>query len=130
MGLDNGIIIKSNKEIKAPFWVKLDFFNNLDRTRAEVCYWRKCWGIRNLIIDELNNGDEDFFEYRLLVSDIHNIRKVLKYFNNRKRWTRFGHSIWDWDEIKWKLVYQQMNLYWLARYMEKNEVEVYFYDSY
>ena len=130
MGLDNGIIIKANKEIKAPFWVKLDFFNNLNRTRAEVCYWRKCWGIRNLIIDELNNGDEDFFEYRLSVSDIHNIRRVLKYFNNRKRWTRFGQSIWDWDEIKWKLVYQQINLYWLAQYMEKNEVEVYFYDSY
>ena len=60
MGLENGIVIKSNKEIKAPFWIKLDFFNNLDRTRAGVCYWRRCYGLRDRIVDILIEKKGDF----------------------------------------------------------------------
>lgn len=130
IGLDNGIIINSNKEIKAPFWVKLDFFNNLDRTCAEVCYWRKCWGLRNCIIDTLIEKEEDFYDCPLNVSDINNILEIIQYFIVPSNWEREGRSIWSWDEIKWRLLQQWINLHWLARYMEKNEIEVYFYDSY
>lgn len=42
----------------------------MQHDHAEVCYWRKCWGIRNLIIDELVDNEEDFGEYELSITDV------------------------------------------------------------
>lgn len=102
----------------------------MQHNHAEVCYWRKCWGIRNLIIDELVDSNEDFGEYELSITDVNNIRRVLAYFNSAKRWARYDHSIWEWKEIRFILLRQRVRLLWLARYMKKNNVKVYFYDSY
>lgn len=130
MGLDNGIVIKANKEIKAPFWIHLEYFDSMQHNHAEICYWRKCWGIRNLIIDKLIDDKEDSGEYELSITDVNNIRRVLAYFNSAKKWERDSDSIWEWKEIRFTLLRQRVRLLWLTRYMKKNNVKVYFYDSY
>lgn len=130
MGLDNGIVIKANKEIKAPFWVKLDFYNNLNRNTAEVCYWRKCYGLRRKILDSFPCHDEEAGGIFLCRDDVEDIAKIIQSFCDPNNWEKTGDSIWQWQEIKWTLLQQWINLHWLARYMKHNDVEVYFYDSY
>ena len=100
------------------------------RDQAEVCYWRKCWGIRDLIIDKIGRSESDLGEYKLTITDINNIRRAIKYFNTSRKWSRYGHSVWEWREMRFILLRQRIYLRWLARYMKKNDVKVYFYDSY
>ena len=52
MGLDNGIIVKNKykellEELGPDNWGK---YKSKDDDDYDLCYWRKCWGIRNAII--------------------------------------------------------------------------------
>ena len=126
MGLDNGIVFQNDVGIDAPFWVKIESCN-YDET--EVCYWRKCWGIRNAVINLFDN--EDQYMYMLDRDTVIQIGKILKQFSNKKYWETHGHSIWEWSEIKRRLRRQRIALHWLARCMKKYpDLYVYFYDSY
>ena len=128
MGLDNGIVLKV-KSTELPLWVQkmIEFtpYNGVD-----ICYWRKCWGLRDTILTKVvyDYGDS---RYNLLEGDIHEIRKILRYFSNRKRWEDEGRSIWAYEDIRRRLFKQRIVLWWLERYLRKNPtVECYFYDSY
>lgn len=130
MGLDNGIILKVNPATIS----NLNKLVVLDKTygdnpNTEICYWRKCWGIRNAIIEKFHFPN-DCGEFKLDVEDIPVVIKILFDFYGKEEWEE-ADSIWEWEEFKDTLRQQIMNLTWLFGYMLANpEVEVYFYDSY
>ena len=130
MGLDNGITIyKKNLNssiILNESFIPLDY---------EVCYWRKCWGIRNDIISYLHNTheiQEDLYEYELTLEDLQAIYDILLSWYNKKKWNESGRSIWDWKTIKEQLRYDCNRLAYLIAKKEVygDDLPVYFYDSY
>ena len=128
MGLDNGIILRdiNPKELVVNKLINLD---NLEDTSAEICYWRKCWGIRNAIVGKLHFNDNE--ESKLDIEDIPVIIKILFDFYGQTEWEEDADSIWEWDEFKDILRQQIFNLMWLYDYMlEHSNAEVIFYDSY
>lgn len=128
MGLDNGIILRDvkSKELVVNKLINLD---NLEDTSVEICYWRKCWGIRNAIVEKLHLNDGE--ESKLDVEDIPVIIKILFDFYGQTEWEEDADSIWEWDEFKDTLRQQIFNLVWLYNYMlEHSDAEVIFYDSY
>ena len=128
MGLDNGIILRdvNSKELVVNKLINLD---NLEDTSVEICYWRKCWGIRNAIVEKLHLNDGE--ESKLDVEDIPVIIKILFDFYGQTEWEEDADSIWEWDEFKNTLRQQIFNLMWLYNYMlEHPNAEVIFYDSY
>lgn len=136
MGLDNGIKLKvKNKKVFKPFFVKFDDFDFIEG--IEVCYWRKCWAIRNDIINVLNrnhfNGvrNQNRYKWPVKSSDINDIIRVIKSWRNQKRWDAYAESIWEYEEIKDRLRQQITSLRWLKYYLKFHpNVECYFYDSY
>lgn len=128
MGLDNGIILRdvNPKELVVNKLINLD---NLEDTSAEICYWRKCWGIRNAIVEKLHFNDNE--ESKLDVEDIPVIIKILFDFYGQTEWEENADSIWEWDEFKDTLRQQIFNLMWLYDYMlAHSDAEIIFYDSY
>lgn len=131
MGLDNGIILRKVN----PDTLSINKLTKLDKTYSdnpdtEVCYWRKCWGIRNAIVDKFH-FDREGGEHKLDAEDIPVIIKILFDFYGKEEWEEEADSIWEWDEFKDNLRQQILNLTWLYDYMLANpDVEVYFYDSY
>lgn len=114
MGLDNGIVIR-----------------NKDGTEeeAEICYWRKCWNIRNEIFDIIEQKSETY-EYLLSLDNVVNIYYRLKAFN-KKNWTENGDSIWTWEEIRKGLKRDIKEIGKLIKRMKKEpDLTVVFYDSY
>lgn len=130
MGLDNGIILKVNPDILITNkLVQLDKTWS-DNPKTEVCYWRKCWGIRNAIVDKFH-FDIDGVNHKLDAEDIPVIIKILFSFYGKEEWEENADSIWEWEEFKDTLRQQIINLTWLYDYMLANpEVEVIFYNSY
>lgn len=130
MGLDNGIILRNvnPKELAITKLVKID--TGFNDNFAEICYWRKCWGIRNAIVDKFH-FDKDGGEYTLDAEDIPVIIRILFDFYGQVEWEDEADSIWEWEEFKETLSQQIMNLTWLYNYMlEHSDAEVIFYDSY
>lgn len=128
MGLDNGIILNASPDkYDVNKLIKLDKTYDL---KTEVCYWRKCWGIRNAIVDKFH-FDREGGEHKLDAEDIPVVIKILFSFYGKEEWEESADSIWEWDEFKDTLRQQILNLTWLYDHMLANpECEVYFYDSY
>lgn len=133
MGLDNGIILKKNSTV-LPFWLKRQFEYEPSEN-LEICYWRKCWGIRNTILLMGFENKQKILAndgmYYLTAKDIHTIRAVLQYFSHKKTWENESDSIWSWKDFRQTLRKQRRALWWLEGYLRKNpEAVCYFYDSY
>lgn len=116
MGLDNGIIVR----------------NKNTPNEEEICYWRKCWNIRNKIfkiIGKYPNEDEKY-KYSLSLDNVVDIYYMLKDLN-KKNWFDGGGSIWDWEDIKKSIKGNIKALNKLIKRMKKEpNLEVIFYDSY
>ena len=135
MGLDNSIMIKRNEysnkiqNVLKPFVMDFDIEN---KWNFEVCYWRKCWNIRDGIANVIE-GICDNDSTRLNIDNIKDIISLLKKYN-KKNWEVGGGwsgSIWTWEEHKKSNKKHIKNLKLLYRLMKKYpELEVYFYDSY
>ena len=130
MGLDNGIIIKKiNKEQinKIPDYINVEIYND---NKVEIAYWRKCWGIRNEILDILHMNDYTYTK-NIDIEDIPALIKMLYNFLSENYWEENSDSIWEYEGMKEQLVQQIINLKWLYSFMkENNDIEVEFYDSY
>ena len=130
MGLDNGIVLETNSYVNYPFWVK---FFDYSKESIEVCYWRKCWGIRNDIISVFEDRPDfkETYQYKVYLEDMDRILYVLRYYMNASNWKVYGHSIFTYKEYWKHLLQQYINCHWLKRYMKRNpKAEVYFYDCY
>lgn len=137
MGLDNGIYIKSNKRkitredlpviITYPF--EKDYNNNV-----EIIYWRKCWGLRN---DVMNTFGWRFASEEQYIFEIDKPEQVLQFIElisswlNEEKWQEEGDSIWDYNEIRETLIQNIINLAVIYMYMIMYpDVYLEFYDSY
>ena len=135
MGLDNGI------EVKRTYYTndipELQRFNQPwdkeHKYNFEVCYFRKCWNIRNMILDVVKGTYDNIISNPLTTYDIDNIIKGLQAFNS-DNWQDNGGSIWDWDDEEYPysehIKRDIENLQTLRKLMDKYDLEVYFYDSY
>ena len=138
MGLDNAIMVKVNilnRDIKVP-----KCFNHEEwygPGKYEVCYWRKCWGIRDKIITEVFKRQRfsDEYVFEIAPDDVIKIIKILKYYDNKKNWDRDNSTIWWYKENKiHKQIRKQIKclkkLYSFLRKYHKKDIVCYFYDSY
>lgn len=128
IGLDNGIVLNKPTNV-IPFYVKVDDWV-LSHNSVEICYWRKCWGIRNEILCLFPEAEPNDSCLDLTPEHIRSIRKIIRSFMNRKKWEEEGMSIWTYDEIRPRLTKQWFALWWLEHYLKKNpDAEACFYDS-
>ena len=112
-----------------PFYVKVDNWGS-SQNSVEICYWRKCWGIRNEVLCLFPEADSNDSCLNLTPEHIRAIRKILRSFMNRKKWEEEANSIWTYSEIRPRLTKHWIALWWLERYLKKNpDAEAYFYDS-
>jgi hypothetical protein len=131
MGLDNGIVLQGVKRenIKVPWFVSFPFATDFEH-RLDVCYWRKCWGIRERIRNLLHM-DNKVYEAPVEEDDIPALIRLLENFLDKDYWDNNAESIWEYDEYKSHLLQQIKNLLWLREFLKLNPcVKCYFYDSY
>lgn len=136
MGLDNGICVRRTPEttkIK-----ELEVFNRDWDTELKydfsVTYWRKCWGLRNDVLFLIGKrwASEEEWKFKLTKDDVDNIIELLVSYNEET----WEDSIWEWtsEEEGWSYSeYVKQNiedLKLLRQFMDKYDLEVYFYDSY
>ena len=134
MGLDNGICVKRNNY--SDFIKKMKRFEDKTCKKYQfdydICYWRKCWNVRNDILDIIQTGENEEYHYELTVRDIQIIITILKSYNS-KTWDygSWSGSIWTWKEHRKINRRHIRNLKTLVKLMKKHPyLEVYFYDSY
>lgn len=137
MGLDNGIYIKKFKRDelkKVPKHVNIISQYNSekdpDSVDLELCYWRKCWGIRQAIAEIIHTDENNLADGVIAQEDIPEIIHSLIEFLDEEYWNLYADSIWEYKEMKGALIAQIINLTWLYSYMENHDIEVEFYDSY
>ena len=137
IGLDNGIYVKSNKRIitreQLPNGIIYPFNKDYEGS-VEIAYWRKCWGLRNDIMNTFGwrtkSPDEWKFEISTPAQVIDLIALIAKWLD-KERWEDEGDSIWEYDDIKNMLVQNIINLSIIQSYMTINpDVYLEFYDSY
>lgn len=142
MGLDNGFRIKNKRkaDIKVPWFVDKRLWYDYDPSEdedgqpsVEIIYWRKCWGIRNAIMNKLHFEDNSTSNDRFSIQfeDIPAICRILTRFMDKQYYEENADSIWDYEDFSERLSDSILTLLWLGQFMQENPgVEVYFYDSY
>ena len=115
MGLDNGIYIKKKgEEEKIKFSGKSFFWGD------EVAYWRKCYGIRRIILNTLGGEINGEYKYPINRTQLKELIKELKKFNTKlihgmpfeALKDNFGVSKEFWEKVKGNLVIAKDVLIW------------------
>lgn len=135
MGLDNGFIVKSTKRKISiddlPEGIVLPFAGSYNEEGEEIVYWRKNWGLRNVIRQLLNMREEQYVYEIDSYRQILDIVEVIFNFKNKRIWEDEGGSIWSYEEIEPILQRDIINLILMVPFMQKNpDVYIEFYDSY
>ena len=137
IGLDNGICVKSNKQTivrsDLPQGIEYPFDKDYDN-EVEIAYWRKCWGLRNDIMNTFGwlttSPDKWKFEIDTPAQVINLIELIAKWLD-RERWENESGSIWEYDYIKNILIENIINFALIYEYMTTHpDVYLEFYDSY
>lgn len=137
MGLDNGIVLKAKEDIEVPTFLEVRQANYPYEPIAaipagkseEICYWRKCWGIRNEIMWDIGL-DEDVYCCELTSDDVENIIIILEKYIRKDYYDEHHRSIWEWKRIVPSLMRQAEILSWAKELLEEDKIELEFYDSY
>ena len=129
MGLDNGIVLQTKRELEIPPYVYTghEYLNN--RHTYEICYWRKCCSIRDMILRCINAEENDDGRYDLSIKDIERIRDgMYKVLCNADD---FESSFWSFEDMIGNIAQCIVNLTWLLEIMRNDMFcRVCFYDSY
>lgn len=134
MGLDNGIYVKSNSRAIArdilPIGIEYPFEEDWRAGQVHICYWRKCWGLRDSIITYFHGRSNESI---ILDKSSHAIDliKIITKFLDKEVWEAEGDSIWEYSEIHNILIRDILNLAFIASFMSRNpDVYLEFYDSF
>lgn len=145
MGLDNGIVLRVKGKIdpeerilSIPGIEKDDWYeeNHPGFSQYDICYWRKCWNIRDILFVNCNDakGKDDYGTYSLTIDELEAIRHslYLTICEGPDAWNDGDQSIWDFKEAMNFLPWDLVRISALIDYMEKNggRCEAFFYDSY
>jgi len=139
MGLDNGIIIKPKTFRGEKFLEK--YFSHLKNetftNEYEFAYWRKCYNIRNKILNSIDKAREGSESRNLTIEDLVQIRGIMIHFLNEQNWNMDGGSIWTWEQQLPNTAKIIRDITEFIEYLEDSEGEVSmrdfrirFYDSY
>ena len=97
----------------------------------EIVYWRKCWGLRDMVLSILEKEKEKYIYEIDTTSQIIDIMRGIIEFMNEETWEETGHSIWTYQEIRERLADDLVNFSLMIGYMKNNpDVYLEFYDSY
>lgn len=97
MGLDNGIIVKNISLKNVPKnLVQLPLIIE-DSDEIEIVYFRKCWGIRDAILDTIHGFAQD--RSPVDIEDIPAIIRALEKFCSKEYWDENANSIWTFEEV-------------------------------
>lgn len=137
MGLDNGIYVKSNSRAITrdilPIGIGYPFEQDWRAGQVHICYWRKCWGLRDAIIANFYGRDNEPNEPIVLdkPSQAIELIKIITKFLDKEAWEMKGDSIWEYSEIHDILIRDILNLAFIASFMYRNpDVYLEFYDSF
>ena len=137
MGLDNGIVVEGvpKEKIDNKYVIFKDELEE-DSPSFHICYWRKCWNIRNLILDCINidERESDDCDFILKKHELIGIIDVLAYFSElseEEYELYYANDIWGYDIMISKTKTDIDALMWLVDlYDECPNIKVIFYDSY
>lgn len=127
MGLDNGIKVKDiTKEDRLKYGISIPY----NETDDDICYWRKCWNIRSVILKILHLGEEGGF-YKFDPEDIPAIIKGLyNLIVNKDEWND-NDCIWEYKDMVPTILRNILDLDRLIFYLKDHpDAEILFYDSY
>lgn len=150
MGLDNEIYVRARRKIDAPqeiMWSGSDWYNpstwdedscdfKYDKEWYErsLCYWRKCYNIRNLMLESLSENSYDGRGGSVFISvdELKTFYKKLYKLNSAKGWEDNDDSIWTYREMRATLDQHLLNIEWLINLCERSseEIMIEFIDSY
>jgi hypothetical protein len=138
MGLENGIILSCPDKYNTKILNTILDTEPCDKSK-EICYWKKCQGLRDDILTYLKfvyPDRKDYCTLYLSSIDIFNIRQIIMSWQDKKKWNLEGNSIWSYKDIKKKLRTDVERLTFILGMLEtidkeeKNKFKIYFYDSY
>lgn len=148
MGLDNGIILRTNTKLdvhngdedcyELPDYIALDQLSSLGERGKfqytyEVCYFRKSWAFRDMVFSVLDNRKDakDNGITELTKDEVLQIRDgLLDFFRKPEEWND-GAQVFYMDQSIAHVGGDALNLGWLAEWMDEHPHDlVYFYDSY
>ena len=133
MGLDNGIYVKSNVREITRDMLPAALVYPFDGNDTHICYWRKCWGLRNEILNTLGTRFKEENENTEIdtIEQVKDLLEVIWYFLDEDHWEDEGNSIWEYEHFFRTLRDDYMNLLLMIGFMKKNpDVYLVFYDSY
>ena len=142
MGLDNGITLRVKGEINPDAeiltipGIEKDRWNDNSEpgfTYYDICYWRKCWNIRDILFDA--KGKENCGEYNFTVDELKEVRDGIYHAicKGPKVWNEENRSIWDFEEAMNFLPWDIVRISALIDYLQHEGAgrsEAFFYDSY
>lgn len=128
MGLDNGIrLMMTEADAKKN---GCPFIGSDSESFTEICYWRKCYGLRDLIIKNLQLSN-DRVTYTLFYKDVNTIIDILISLTQSEDDWKYADSIWEYDEYLTNMCNCILRLKWLKEYWKTHPgIQVIFYDSY
>jgi len=142
MGLDNGIHLIMRQKIDPKEDIIFNDFEKIDFDEFatneykdgyyyDVCYWRKCWNIRDMIFDALD-ADKNSLSDTYTIDKPSQIQDIIdglyRFLQNGEDWE---DSIWDFEDMIPQLAQDIVNLSAVKRIMnDYTNVKVEFYDSY
>ena len=142
MGLDNGIQLITKQKLDLDDWdiipeyvhIEFDEFDTnkyKDGYYYNICYWRKCSCIRNLILNNIFNEYNSAGGIFVIdkINQIEQIQDILIYhLLNPKQWRS---AIWTLDEACHNIAQCIINLAWLKEFIQMHTFnKVIFYDSF
>lgn len=127
MGLDNGVVLRTNLEVDYPF---KEWDWRTDKQEYDICYWRKFWGFRNAVVTEFHQIEE-CADIPLNAEKVGKLRCILEEFLDREFYEDNADSIWGYEEYLIHNIECCENLAWLQNFLEEHPDEkCCFYDSY
>ena len=138
MGLDNGIIARSNRRKitreMLPEGMVYPWDEKFDSPErgVEILYWRKNWGLRDIVVNTFPVYEDTGYDYLIETpQQVFELIRIIVPFMSKEKWEEDGDSIWDYDEILPILQQNIINLALIASFMKNNpDVYLLFYDSY
>ena len=135
MGLDNGIMFKIKNKEKfgaIPSWFRREEWAEKCNYDYEVLYWRRCWNVREAILNYLPNTHDDGGTFDMTTEQLEGIFDILEGLYSAENWND-DESMRSWEEIGEAYVenlkYARKVLAWLKT-KPADSYQLYFYDTY